>query len=151
MKIDHPQQQNYLSVAEQINILFETVKKSDGNTYTLSEVSEGTGLSIGALSHIRLDRIKNPQIDTLRAIALFFKVPLRYFETRSAEECYAIIAEGRSNATQTLNEIAFRAGELSEAAQLQVLAMMRWIQEAEQTGGANSTSQDPSEDTDLRA
>ncbi len=131
MKIDHPQQQNYLSVAEQINILFDTVKKSDGNLYTLSEVSAGTGLSISALSHIRLDRIKNPQIDTLRAIALFFNVPLRYFETHNEEECYAIIAEGRTSSTQTLNEIAFRAGELSEAAQRQVLAMMRWIQESE--------------------
>ncbi len=149
MKIDHPQQQNYLSVAEQINILFETVKRPDGNTYTLAEVSEGTGLSIGALSHLRSDRNKHPQIDTMRAIARFFNVPLNYFETRSAEECYAIVAEGRSSSTGTLNEIAFRAGELSEAAQRQVLAMMRWIQEAEQSGGANSTSQDPSEDTAL--
>ena len=48
--------------------------------------------NLPALSQLRTGKIKNPQLHTLREICRFFHVPLRYFETTSVEECYAILA-----------------------------------------------------------
>ena len=124
---------NYLTVSEQLNILFDSVRHPDGRPYQLQEVGEATGISLGTISQMRAGKIKNPQLNTLRAIGHFFNVPLRYFETRTAEECYAIIAN-RADAgeMQAMSEIAFRASSLPPRAQQDILTVIKWVQAAEQ-------------------
>ncbi len=123
---------DYLSVAEQLNILFDHIRHPEGRPYQLQEVGEATGISLGTISQMRAGKIKNPQLNTLRAICRFFNVPLRYFETHTAEECYALIANrGAKRATKSLSEIALRASSLPPRAQQDILTVIRWVQAAE--------------------
>jgi transcriptional regulator with XRE-family HTH domain len=128
----------YLPVAEQLRLLFETILHPDGRPYTLSEVSEQTGISLATISQLRNGKIKNPQLGTLRSLCQFFGVPLRYFETRAVEECYAILAEDRGQPTLEINEIAFRATSLSPKSQRDILTIIKWVQAAEQQRQASS-------------
>lgn len=122
---------DYLAVAEQIQILFDEVQHPEGRPYTLQEVSDRLDVSLATLSQLRSGRIKNPQLSTLRELCRFFNVPLRYFETHSREECYAILAEGQETVSPALNEISFRATSLSPQAQQDVLKVIQWVQAAE--------------------
>lgn len=124
--------EEYLSVAEQLNILFDHVRHPEGRPYQLQEVGEATGISLGTISQMRTGKIKNPQLNTLRALCRFFNIPLRYFETRTAEECYAIIANRTDKPeVKALNEIALRASSLPPRAQQDILTVIRWVQAAE--------------------
>ena len=122
---------DYLPLADQLNILFATVRAADEREYTIQEVSNATGISIGAVSQLRTGKITNPQLNTLRALCQFFGVPLRYFDTRSAEECYALLVEDSQPEPPSLNEIAFRATHLSPHSQIDVLTIIKWVQAAE--------------------
>jgi transcriptional regulator with XRE-family HTH domain len=122
---------NFLSVAEQLQVLFEAVQHPSGRAYTMQEVSDSIDVSPATLSQLRTGKIKNPQLNTLREICRFFDVPLRYFETRSVEECYALLADGREDTASPLNEIAFRATQLSPESQRDVLTIIRWVEAAE--------------------
>ena len=122
---------DYLPVSVQMNILFEAVSHSDERPFTLQEVSDATGISVGSLSQLRTGRIENPQLNTLREICRFFDVPLRYFETKSEEQCYAILTDREDNDNPELSEIAFRSTHLTESAQKDVLTIIKWVQAAE--------------------
>jgi transcriptional regulator with XRE-family HTH domain len=121
-----------LSISEQLNILFEVIQHPDGRPFTLQEVSEQIDVSLATLSQLRTGRIKNPQFSTLRELCRFFDVPLRYFETTTREECYAILAGDKEAPPVALNEIAFRASSLSPQAQQDILNVIKWVQAAEQ-------------------
>jgi transcriptional regulator with XRE-family HTH domain len=121
-----------LPVGEQLNILFQSVLHPERRSpYTLQEVSDATGISLGTISQLRTGRIKNPQFNTLVALSRFFNVPLRYFEARSPEECHAILAEDKQDSEPELNEIALRATRLSPEGQRDLLTVIKWIQAAE--------------------
>lgn len=123
----------YLPLADQLRILFESFKKPDGTAYTMLEVSKATGVSLPTLSQLRNGKITNPQLNTLRAICRFFNIPLHYFDTHSAEECYAILAEGRKgNDIEGINFIAHMAASLSPEVQRDLLNVIKWAQAAEQ-------------------
>src|SRR5579871_5094902 len=101
--------QNYLSLADQIKILFDSVRHAEGRPFTLQEVSDATGISLGTIGQMRSGKINNPQLNTLRALARYFHVPLRYFDTKTREECFSLLADPTILEKPTLNEIAFRA------------------------------------------
>ncbi len=125
--------ETYLSVAEQLNILFDAIRHPEGRAYQLQEVGEASGISLGTISQMRAGKIKNPQLNTLRALCRFFDVPLRFFETRTVEECYAILSDrGEVHAPPALSEIAFRASSLPPRAQQDILTVIKWVQAAEQ-------------------
>jgi transcriptional regulator with XRE-family HTH domain len=123
--------EDFLSLAKQIQLLFEVRRHPEGRAYTMQEVSNVTGISVAAISQMRNDKINNPQLQTLRALCKFFDVPLRYFETRTIDECYAIFKGDNQPPALEVNEIAFRASSLSEAAQRDILNMIKWVQAAE--------------------
>ncbi len=125
--------ENYLPFADQMNILFDAVQHPDGRPYTLQEVSEATGISRGTLSQMRNGRITNPQLSTLRAIIKFFNVPLRYFETETAEQCYKLIHDTRDQQAEQrpLNEISLRAMKLTPNMQKDILTIIKWVLDAE--------------------
>jgi transcriptional regulator with XRE-family HTH domain len=95
-------------------------------------VSDVTDISLGTLSHIRNGRITNPGFKSMRRLSTFFGIPLKYFQTTSLEECYAIIADKRVDAIAELGEIAFRSTQLSTKSQQDVLAIIKWVQAAEE-------------------
>ncbi|MAU08405.1 MAG: hypothetical protein CL607_01170 [Anaerolineaceae bacterium] len=123
---------DFLNLSEQLNILFEAVRHPEGRPFTLQEVSDAVDVSLPALSQLRNGKIKNPQLHTLREICRFFSVPLRYFETKTVEECYAILAGKQEDEGSSINEIAFRAIRLSPKAQQDILTIIRWVQAAEE-------------------
>lgn len=129
---------DFLPVSQQLQILFDTVRHPDNRPYTMQEVSAAIDVSLPTLSQLRTGRIKNPQLHTLREICRFFHVPLRYFETRTPEECYAIIAGDEAHSTPALHEIALRATHLSPRSQQDVLTIIRWVQAAEDQRSAGN-------------
>jgi transcriptional regulator with XRE-family HTH domain len=123
---------DYLELDQQINILFELMPHPAGRPYTLQEVSAATEISLGTLSHIRNGKISNPGFKSMRRLSEFFGVPLKYFQTTSIEECYAIIADRQLEDVAEISEIAFRTTQLSSKSQRDVLAIIKWVQAAEE-------------------
>lgn len=124
--------EEFLPVADQLKVLFESRVHPENRPYTLQEVSDATGISLATISQLRTGRIKNPQFSTLVALSRFFEVPLRYFETRTVEECYALLRDRQEPEVKEISEIAFRATHLSPEGQRDLLTVLKWIQAAEQ-------------------
>ena len=136
---------DYLPLNEQIRILFDSVRHPEGRAFTLQEVSDATGVSLGTIAQMRSGKVQNPQLNTLRALCSFFDIPLRYFETQTREECYAILAEPTTSAKPALNEIAFRASGLSPQAQQDILRLLKVFEEEDKQrlgGSGISTESD---------
>jgi transcriptional regulator with XRE-family HTH domain len=133
---------DYLPLSEQLRILFEVLQHPDGRPYTMQEVSEQIDVSVAAISQMRTGRIQNPQLHTLRELCRFFDVPLRYFETRSAEECYAILAENDEGVAPEINEIALRATRLSPKSQQDILTIIKWVQAPSSCAGGRDDPAD---------
>ncbi|MGB7342046.1 MAG: helix-turn-helix transcriptional regulator [Phototrophicaceae bacterium] len=124
--------EDYLPVSKQLTILFDAVQHAEKRPFTLQEVSDATGISVGTLSQLRTGRIENPQLNTLREICRFFDVPLRYFEAQNEDQCYAFIQDNdRDKHIPELSEIAFRATNLSPDSQRDLLKIIKWVQAAE--------------------
>ena len=134
--------EEYLPLADQVNILLSARLHPSGRAYTLQEVSEATGIAAATISQMRTGRIKNPQLSTLRALSHFFNVPLRYFDTKTAEECYALLRPDEDDDPPGgITEIAFRAIALSPEAQRDILTIIQWVLAAEKSareGGENA-------------
>lgn len=137
---------DYLPLNEQIRILFDSVRHPEGRTFTLQEVSDATGVSLGTVGQMRSGKVLNPQLNTLRALCRFFDIPLRYFETRTREECYAILAEPTTSAKPALNEIAFRASGLSPQAQQDILRLLKVFEEEDKQRRGSSDIPTESDD-----
>ena len=73
------------SFADKLNQLFDTVRRDDGSSFSLSDVAaavnaEGrTKLSASYLSELRSGRKDNPNVWVADALARFFQQPLEYF------------------------------------------------------------------------
>jgi transcriptional regulator with XRE-family HTH domain len=69
------------SVAELVDDLFKTHKKSDGTEYTYQEVSTGVDnkLDPGYLWKLRKGKIENHGRNALMLLCIFFRVPASYF------------------------------------------------------------------------
>lgn len=137
---------DYLPLNEQIRILFDSVRHPEGRAFTLQEVSDATGVSLGTVAQMRSGKVQNPQLNTLRALCRFFDVPLRYFETRTHEECYALLAEPSASAKPALNEIAFRASGLSPEAQQDILRLLKVFEEEDKQRPESSDTAIESDD-----
>ena len=133
---------DYLSLSEQVKILFGSVRREDGSVFTLQEVSTATGISLGTIAQIRSGQNPNPQLNTLRALCQFFHVPLRYFETKSPDDCYALLAQPVLRKEPALNEIAFRASGLPPEAQQDILTLIKVFQEEEKQRRQNTKASD---------
>ncbi len=133
---------DYLPLSEQVKILFSSVRHEDGSAFTLQEVSTATGVSLGTIAQIRSGQNPNPQLNTLRALCQFFHVPLRYFETKSTDECYALLAQPSLPKEPALNEIAFRASGLPPEAQQDILSLIKVFQEEDKQRRQNAKSSD---------
>ncbi len=116
------------SFGEQLNHLFATKLKTENGRkrrYTLREVADSTGISIGFLSEARRGRKDNPPKEFIELLARFFEVPPSYFFNPLPEESVAIQTAFREALTQpSMANILLRAGAYSEVEREMLLELM---------------------------
>lgn len=69
------------TLAERVQYLFHVRRRPDGTPYSINDVvvaSRGAAAKSN-LHYIRSGQNSNPTADTLRCLAIFFKVPISYF------------------------------------------------------------------------
>lgn len=131
------------SIAEKIDYLFRTVRRSDGREYTYDEVEQGTSgrVSRSYVWKLRHGRNRNPSLDVIEALSEFFHVPPQYFfgsglqqneEARTAAEVAAFLQDGRAR------EMAARARGLSPASLEAVNGLITSLRNIEMTDSART-------------
>ena len=103
--------------SQRLNRLFETrfAPTDPSRPYTLTEVADATGLTIGYLSKARLGSIAYPGPDKLRALATFFEVHVDYFTQEREEAADAALVTPTVLATLRkpgMSALLRRAGKL---------------------------------------
>jgi len=110
--------------AKLLNHLFKTRLTDSGRPYTLSEVSQGTGMSVSYLSILRKGNIGAVPFERVDALARFFRVPLDYFSQTEAP-VDTLDDEMRHTLNKPLvREVALRAGGMGMAERALILEMM---------------------------
>src|SRR5579885_330764 len=118
-----------------LNHLFATRRKKEADgrekPYTLREVAQATGISIGYLSEARRGTIENPSVDKIELLARFFGVSSGIFlepgpaepveEGGTAEIPYPL---RQALAQPLVGQIALRAGSFSEVERSMILEIM---------------------------
>ncbi len=103
--------------SQRLNKLFETRLASTDppRPWTLTEVADATGLTVGYLSKARLGFIEYPGPDKLRALAKFFDVHVDYFTQEREEAADAALVTPAELATLRqpgIEGLLRRAGKL---------------------------------------
>lgn len=130
------------TIAELVNLLFNKVRRPDGRPFTEKEVSEQVNITHKTLNHIRTGKTPNPGIATIREICRFFGVSMDFFNISSLEESYAFLNERKQAEAQatSVNEIMFRALDLSEEGRKDLLNVIRLVEAAERERKTNTES-----------
>ncbi len=103
--------------SQRLNKLFETrlAPTDPPRPWTLTEVADATGLTVGYLSKARLGSIEYPGPDKLRALAQFFEVHVDYFTQEREEAADAALVTPTVLATLSkpgIEALLRRAGKL---------------------------------------
>lgn len=110
--------------AKLLNHLFKTRLTDSGRPYTLSEVSQVTGMSVPYLSILRKGNIGAVPFERVEALARFFRVPLDYF-SQTGVPVDTLDDEMRHSLDKPLvREVALRAGSMGMAERALILQMM---------------------------
>jgi len=123
--------QEPLPLKELINFLFDNILHPDGRPYTTQEVTDHVRISHATINQMRTGRSKNHTLPTLQEVCRFFDVPLSFFECSSLDECYTVLNEKPESKTESVAEITFRASQLSEDSQKDILRVIAWVEAAE--------------------
>jgi transcriptional regulator with XRE-family HTH domain len=110
-----------------LNQLFATRLSPEGRPYTLTEVSQATGISVPYLSYVRKGTIGAVPVHRAAPLARFFGVPLDYF---SQEEPPVEILDDdvrEALAQPLVRELVLRVGHLSLAQRALVLEILEHI------------------------
>jgi len=117
-------------IAEQLNHLFATQLSPSGRPYTLTEVSEATGLAVPYLSVLRKGTIQSVSFDRIERLARFFDVPLDYF-SHNAPPLDVDLVDAKVRkilADPNGREFLLRAGDLGPAERALILQMIEHAQ-----------------------
>jgi hypothetical protein len=110
-----------------LNQLFATRLSPEGRPYTLTEVSQATGISVPYLSYVRKGTIGAVPVHRAAPLARFFGVPLDYF-TQEGPTVETMADEVREALAQPLvRELVLRVGHLSLAQRALVLEILEHI------------------------
>ena len=140
------------SFADRVNHLFTTVRTpDDSREYTNAEVAHATGVSATYIGYLRKGVRANPSVDTVRALARFFRVRPSYLVDEEPEEPLAgpagDTAVGRTDRRLAealrnpgITRLAMRAAEadLSPAAFAAIAAMIDEVEKLEQAADGRS-------------
>ena len=110
-----------------LNQLFATRLSPEGRPYTLTEVSQATGISVPYLSYVRKGTIDAVPVHRAAPLARFFDVPLDYF---SQDEPPVEILDDdvqEALAQPLVRELVLRAGHLNLAQRALVLEILDHI------------------------
>lgn len=122
------------TVAELVNALFATHRKSNGREYSNADVAKALNGRVDPshLSRLRAGQIKNPSRETLLALCTFFKVPSSYFfpELKEIEE--AEKAEEEEETKEDPIAIATRFSNLSPAVRKKLDELLRALEDDEE-------------------
>jgi transcriptional regulator with XRE-family HTH domain len=123
-----------LSFADRVNHLFATVRTADDEEYTNAEVSQATGISATYIGYLRKGVRGNPSVDTVRALARFFRVRPSYLVDEEPDEPAADQRLAEALRNPGISRLAMRAAEadLSPAAIAAIAAMIDEVEKLEQ-------------------
>ncbi len=112
-----PQSPRENRFSQRLNKLFETrfAPTDPPRPWTLTEVADATGLTVGYLSKARLGAIEYPGPDKLRTLAKFFEVHVDYFTQEREEAASAALVTPTVLATLSrpgMSSLLKRAGNL---------------------------------------
>ena len=109
------------------NQLFATRLSPEGRPYTLTEVSQATGMSVPYLSYVRKGTIGAVPVHRAAPLARFFGVPLDYF-SQDEPPVEMLDDDVREALAQPLvRELVLRVGNLSLAQRALVLEILEHI------------------------
>ncbi len=122
--IPEDERDEYRTLAEKLNHLFETVPGPDGELMTLQDVSNRTRelgpepIAVTQLWELRKGVQNNPRIRQLEALAKVFAVPVRYFLDEEVARKVDADLEALSflRHRRRLGRIMFKATELPDGA-----------------------------------
>jgi transcriptional regulator with XRE-family HTH domain len=115
---------------KKFEILFDTVPGPDGRPYTLTDLSETTGLAINSLSRLKTGRIEDPRLSTMMIIVEFYGISLDYFKCNTVNECYQFLQD-ELRRRKTVPQIALRVRAMSEDVLAEVQKMVAYIEQLE--------------------
>ena len=94
-----------MSLAEKIDLLFESIAHPDGGRFTYEELQSISGIRPSTISRMRNGQNIDPSFRTVAGLARAFGVPLRYFsQEMSMEEAQAFLAEVKQQERQIRQE-----------------------------------------------
>ena len=108
-----------------LNQLFATRFSPEERPYTLTEVSQATGMSVPYLSYVRKGTIGAVPVHRAASLARFFGVPLDYF---SQDELFVEMLDDdvrEALAQPLVRELVLRVGHLSMAQRALVLEILK--------------------------
>jgi hypothetical protein len=133
-------QQQSRQFAALLNHLFETRLTPEGRPYTLTEVSNGTGLSVPYLSILRKGTIGEVGFPRVVALARFFHVPLEYFSQEGPPVDTMDDLVRDALAKPLVREVTLRAGKVGTVQRALVLQMLEHAEQVLQELAASSAA-----------
>ena len=125
------------TLAEKLDLLFETIRKPDGKEYSYEDIEKGTDKAITAayVWKLRTGKSKNPGYKMLAILSRFFDVPVTYFfsdeSVPNEREFAQDLQLARALRKQGVEEIAIRVSDLDKQAKQDILAMIEYVRQAQ--------------------
>ena len=120
-----------IPLSRQLVLLFEKGVNRQGQSISLSDIEQATGIRYQTLSNLLDGTAANPRLDTLRAICSMFGISLDYFANESEAECMQYLHRHRLQyASPLVATIAREVDNLSAKGQHNVLTILTWIEAA---------------------
>jgi transcriptional regulator with XRE-family HTH domain len=124
------------TLAERIDRLFATFRRTDDKEYTYKDVEAGTNKAVTApyIWKLRTGKAKNPSIRVLRALSDFFGVPTSYFIEDTSEEEMENLKLAAELRDAGVAHIALRSSGLNEEGRRAILEMIEYVRKAQGLG-----------------
>jgi transcriptional regulator with XRE-family HTH domain len=130
------------SLAERLDHLFRTFVKRDGKEYSHREVERelkdrfGEQISHAYIGQLRAGRQDNPTIKTVRALAMFFGVPVDYFVSEAVarevdKELHLAVQLRELRDNPAVGSLVVRARGLSNRSLESLIGIMDRVREIE--------------------
>ncbi len=117
-----------MTLARQMQLLLEHTHDPSGQPITASELARAIGLAEQTLLNIVHGIIDNPRLHTVRAVCVFYRISLDYFDLQTEEQCRQYLAARHLKlASPLLQQIHVESTSLIGKARDNILSMLSWI------------------------
>jgi transcriptional regulator with XRE-family HTH domain len=122
-----------VEVCWQIAQLLEHGVDIQGETHTLAEVANATGITYQTLANLVSGKSTNPRLKTLQALCCVYGISLDYFSCETEQICLDYLTQHRLQAASpVMHEITRAYDTLSAKGQRNVLTILEWMRVAQQ-------------------